>query len=435
MSTFTLNWDNSLVLASINSTDQIAYYRQSGSGSWLSTGFSPANALPTSAITTSISLAPNIVWEFKVSNVCGESGVTDNDNGTIQQIVFECITPTPYVLTSTTLGISINVVGLNITKILFKLRKQGDDSLVSTQLVTASQITTTHVTFTGLTENTAYYFEAIFYATVNGVEVSSADSRYLNAVCGGNIVDWKFTTDALPTANLIFSWNRLNGETVNLTSNINGSFTSVDWGDGTINTSLTHTYIGTANYTVKIYGSTATNITLSFGVDALRYHITAFTAVPSTLTHFDVNNNLITVPVNLSGAVSLVYLDYAQNALTSFPDISSNILLNYLYLNSNNISGTYDFTLNTALIEIVLSINSISGVTGFSTCLNLSDLEFGTNGISVSNVNSALIALDANGVINGRFISNSQSPVAAPTGLGATAKTNLIGKGWLMNTD
>jgi len=438
MATFVLNWDNSLVLAEPNAINQRASYRiKTTGGAFITAGFSPANNLATSAITTTLAGATdNKIYEFKIEALCTAGGPTMNDNGIVEQIVFACVSPSSLTQTSTTVTISLDMTATDVTKVRFRLRRQGDGSLVQTiTTICPGAIGTTSANFTALSPNTAYYITAEFYCTINGVEVISSSSDYLNAVCGGNISGWQVTTDTLATPNIVFSWNRINGETVNLTSNINGSFTSIDWGDGTVNTSLSHTYTSTANVTVKIYGSTATNITLADGIDAITYNVTAFTAIPATVTHLDLHHNLITTPVSLTANTSLIYLDYSENSLTSFPTITNNILLEEVYLNNNNISGSYNFALNTALTILNLSTNSITGISGISSTTGLYNLQIDHNSISVTDINNALIALDTNGITNGNFISTIQSPLAAPTGLGSTAKTNLISKGWTVVTD
>jgi hypothetical protein len=435
MATFTLNWDNTLVLAEPNAINQRASYRKKLDVPWITAGFSPANDLATTDVTASVDLLTNTIYEFKVEALCTSGGPTENDNGIIEQLVFECVSGSIF-KTSTTVTPVLDLTATDITKVRFILRLQGDGSLVQSQTVnTPGTIGTTSCEFTGLTPNTAYYITAEFYCIINGVEVISSSVDYLNAVCGGNVAGWQVTTDALPVANIIFSWNRLITEQVNLTLNINGSFDSIDWGDGTINTSLVHTYASTANFTVRIYGSTATTIELADGIDAITYNITAFTTIPATVTYLDLNNNLLTVIPSLTANTSLTYLDLSHNNIVAFPDISSNILLEELYLNDNSIVGSYDFTLNTALTSIDLSINSITGVSGFDGPTSLNSLNLGSNNISVSDINAALIDLDANGVTNGTFYSLPQAPVAPPSGTGATAKANLIVKGWTVSTD
>jgi parallel beta-helix repeat protein len=66
------------------------------------------------------------------------------------------------------------------------------------------------------------------------------------------------------------------------------------------------------------------------------------------------------------------------------------------------------------------------------TCTNfLFDQNFYTSG----DIDSFLLGLDANGLSGGTAIMNGQSPAAPPSGTGATAKANLIGKGWTVTTD
>lgn len=63
------------------------------------------------------------------------------------------------------------------------------------------------------------------------------------------------------------------------------------------------------------------------------------------------------------------------------------------------------------------------------------------SGLSVSEVNDILVALDTNGLTTGTRTINiaqylaGQVLAAAPTGAGATAKTSLQGKGWTVTTD
>ena len=52
----------------------------------------------------------------------------------------------------------------------------------------------------------------------------------------------------------------------------------------------------------------------------------------------------------------------------------------------------------------------------------------------MTDVNNWLIGLDGNGLSNGICVLHG-TVSTPPTGAGATAKTNLIGKGWTVNTD
>lgn len=57
------------------------------------------------------------------------------------------------------------------------------------------------------------------------------------------------------------------------------------------------------------------------------------------------------------------------------------------------------------------------------------------NIIDVDSISNALINLDKQGLSSGSFVSNNQTPSAAPNALGAIAKANLIAKGWTVTTD
>ncbi len=437
MATFTLNWDNTLILAEPNAINQRASYRiKSVGGAYITTGFTPTNDMATSVISTSRTGSANIVYEFKIEALCTAGGPTMNDNGVIEQIVFECIDPIFSDVTSTSITVTIPTSTTDIEKIKFTLRKQGDGSLVAqTTSISPGDLGDTIAIFSGLTANTAYYIDAVYYATINGVEVMSNQTGYLNLVCGGNIAGWQVTTEAIAVPNLMFTWTKTALEAINLTSSINGSFTSVDWGDGTINTSLLHTYTLAGTYTVKIYDSTATIITLGNKLGPSVYKLTALSNIPSTVVDLNVYTNTLTSLPSLAPNTSLLKLYAGLNALTSIPNVSANVLLEELLLQDNNISGTYDFSANINLNTIELDRNSLTGLSGFNLTPLLSLLQFGDNSISVSNINNILVDLDNNGVTNGVFISTNQTPIATPTGLGATAKTNLLGKSWTMSTD
>ena len=73
MATLTLTWTPNITVNVIN---QRAYYRRKTTGgAFLTTGFSPSNDLSTAASTTDKgSLLDNVVYEFKVANICTDGG-------------------------------------------------------------------------------------------------------------------------------------------------------------------------------------------------------------------------------------------------------------------------------------------------------------------------------------------------------------------------
>jgi hypothetical protein len=201
MAQFVLTWDNTAVLANSNATAQRALYRvKSVGGAFSSTGFTPTNDLAKSATTsTSPVLSSNIVYEFKVQAICTENGPTDNDNGIVEKISFQCIVPDTEV-TATTSNISIDVTGLDITKAKFTLKKSSDNSVVYTGTINrvGDSVSTTA---TGLTGSTNYYWQVELYATVNSIDVVSSGGSFLGAACG----PYPITTSAPPVCNPVTS--------------------------------------------------------------------------------------------------------------------------------------------------------------------------------------------------------------------------------------
>jgi len=192
MACFSLAWDNTEVLANPNNTTQTSYWRYKGDVPWLNTGFDDANPMPTSQNVIDIcSLDANRIVEFKVESECTENGPVSNNNGTREQIAFVCIEP---VLSNTdvTAQAVVSLVGTAITKVRFTLRKASDNTIVFGPTIITSVANQAIATATGLTGSTAYYWQTVLYTTINGVEVNSSQSSYLNTVCG----PYNLTTDA-----------------------------------------------------------------------------------------------------------------------------------------------------------------------------------------------------------------------------------------------
>jgi hypothetical protein len=181
---FNLNWFNAAVLVNPNSVSQRVSYRQKSVGGVFSTtGFTPANDLPkTASSATSPVLAENKIWQFRVQCICTVGGPTSNDNGDIEGFKFICITPT-LSQTTTTATITLNVLGLDITKARFTLHLESDDSVVSGPTVVNVAANSITYTATGLTPGTTYYWETELYTTLNGVEIISSDADQLNTSC------------------------------------------------------------------------------------------------------------------------------------------------------------------------------------------------------------------------------------------------------------
>lgn len=195
MATLYLSWDNALILAEPNVTAQRAYQRlRSVGGAYSTAGFDPANDFAPAVNTAEFTAAiVNRAYEIKVAAICTTGGPTDNSNGVIEQIAFGCVEP-EFEATGTTIDVQINIPDTDITKARLVLKKQSDNSVVSTVTVNKVADAIDHE-FSGLTGNTGYYLEVEFYATVGGVEVISSSVNYLGAVCGGNVSGYQINTE------------------------------------------------------------------------------------------------------------------------------------------------------------------------------------------------------------------------------------------------
>lgn len=195
-------------------------------------------------------------------------------------------------------------------------------------------------------------------------------------------------------ANLILTWERLAGDVINLVPWIDGTYSLVDWGDGTMNMSLSHTYADAGTYTFKVYNSTATIIEIRNTTGPSVYNIIDVAAIPDTVQSklgFD-TNSIVTLPaINFGLITGLQSIVISKNLLTSFPSLATNPLVKIVNVAQND--------LDTATIDALL------------------------------------IQLDAHGLSNGAFYSTGQVTPAPPSGGGITAKNNLIAKGWIVLTD
>lgn len=199
MAQFTLSWDNTEVLASGNSLEQMISYRQKTIGDpWIITGFTPPNPLSVIDDTAeSPVLSANVVYEFKVENTCSEGGPTPNDNGIVEVIGFSCITPDIQKTHINTTAI-VDLTNTDITRVRFTLRKSSDNSIIYGPISINNVGGSAQTTATGLTAATSYYWQTVLYANLNGVEVLSSSVDQLNSVCG----PFTFSTDAAPVQDL-----------------------------------------------------------------------------------------------------------------------------------------------------------------------------------------------------------------------------------------
>lgn len=196
MAQFTLNWDNTDVLASANVISQRAGYRTKNAGGvFTTTGFTPANDMAKSVTTadTPSGLTDNLIYQLKIQSICTAGGPTDNDNGIKDMITFACIDPT--LATDVNIaGITLNLAGTNITKVRFTLKRSLDNVVMYGPTIVNVVANTATATATGLVAETDYYWEIELYTTLNNIEVKSSDVAFLGVACG----PYSITTDEEP---------------------------------------------------------------------------------------------------------------------------------------------------------------------------------------------------------------------------------------------
>jgi len=188
----------------------------------------------------------------------------------------------------------------------------------------------------------------------------------------------------------------------------------VDWGDGVTET-LTgtgiknHTYSSAGLYVVKARNK---NISTVF-TQSNSFDIHTIDILPASLVLFQSSQTGNLLSINATGAINC----------TDF------------YAEYNPLIEQFD----------TLALQKATTVS-FAGCVKLTDfnprglvacnnLVLSECALSVIQVNEILQALDDYGIAGGTIIIQNQTPLAAPTGTGITAKNNLLTKGWTVQTD
>jgi len=164
----------------------------------------------------------------------------------------------------------------------------------------------------------------------------------------------------------------------------------------------------------------------AFAIDFVAASTTGYIAVQDDLgviTIYNSNNQ--------------VTLDYLRLYCNVWPCFSATDAYNTGHLTllsaagTQGLAGSLDLTGLAYLQEVTVNNNPITDLT-LTGCVQLSQITAFSCGLGATEVNAVLIQTDANGVLNGSLslVSN-----AAPTGGGITAKSNLQGKGWFVDTD
>lgn len=173
-SNFVMTWTPSTTAFT---TAQRAYYRKKTTGgSFLTSGFTPANDLTTLDTTASVAgLTNNEVYEFRVANLCITGGPNYNSNGIKEAIKFNC-SSAPVISLITSTGSTATVSGLpsDITKVRFTLYDGSGTTIIQGPVDIATSAGSAVKVYTGLTTATNYIVAIQLIAVVNGTEQMSS---------------------------------------------------------------------------------------------------------------------------------------------------------------------------------------------------------------------------------------------------------------------
>lgn len=179
-------------------------------------------------------------------------------------------------------------------------------------------------------------------------------------------------------------------------------------------------------------------------------------------THDSTDN--LNLKIQLEHSISVdISVDWGDGNVENY--VGSNILLEHDYLtagefdgiiNCNNWAaftriffgdftnqlslGIKQFILNDKMTELYLidgSNNKLVNFQAYRQCKELTIIDLYDNNLSEVSVNNLLIEIDnkINSSSSFKYIYINGGTNAAPTGAGATAKANLISKGWTVNTN
>ncbi len=309
---------------------------------------------------------------------------------------------------------SATVSWTQISGVTYNVYRCENDECSNTTLIQSNA--SSPLVVTDLTPDTIY--------TIKIIAVCSNDAT--------NFTTSTFQTTAIP--NLVFAWERTSGDSKDLSSSINGTFDYIDWGDGTINSSISHQYNTSGTFTVKIYNTNTTLLTLGTEFGPQIYNVTSVTVIPDTLVSLSLPRCTLTSIPSLIPLTNLATLNIIKNSLTSL-DLSGNTQLSTLKAEENNFTGILAIGANIALTYINIDSNGFTSITGLASCPDVLYFSAVDNNFAVSAINGFLTTLDSAGLLNGTCITNAQTPTATPSGAGITAKSSLISNGWTVTTD
>ena len=146
------------------------------------------------------------------------------------------------------------------------------------------------------------------------------------------------------------------------------------------------------------------------------------------------NNSLDGTISDISGAIILFTFSCSGNSLTgSIPSFPTSIINVYVYDNSltGNIPSLTGLTL---LKNFWCYDNSLTGYIASTISTTLTNFNASNNALTVTAINQILVDFDAAGH-SGGILNLSGGTNGIPSGAGATAKANLIAKGWTVTTN
>lgn len=184
------------------------------------------------------------------------------------------------------------------------------------------------------------------------------------------------------------------------------------WGDGDSDTgdSVSHTYAEAGNYAVT------------------------WNAVPSSIITLDIRLDEITELNTNEEWTNLATFSCYSNSITSFDTFSAWTNLVTFYCHLNDLTSLDTFSTWTNLATFYCYSNSLTSIDVFAAWTNLTDFRCHNNSLTAIVIDDFLINLDAAGATNGilRYQNNPGSADIDRSPAAATAKANLISKGWVI---
>jgi len=144
------------------------YYREKGTGTWLTANVVPINPQPAISASSILvtALDPLTIYEFKVSSICPDTSESDSN-------ILEAFSTTaiPVTVTPTTSSLQYNFDNNDFIDYITVTLKTTLGVTVGVQIATGPALSTT---FTGLSPATSYNASYVYTYTVNGNSTNSA---------------------------------------------------------------------------------------------------------------------------------------------------------------------------------------------------------------------------------------------------------------------